>query len=53
MDIDLSVMVEAYVLFYKFDIHISKDDYDKVEGLRYSFDTMIDHVNMLFFFVIG
>lgn len=48
MDMDLEIMEEAYAIFAKFKIDVSKEDIERVEGLRYNFENMINHVRPSF-----
>lgn len=43
MEMDLMVMVDAYLLFIDFGIFVSKEDQQEVDSLRYNFDKMIQH----------
>ncbi|CAG9764101.1 unnamed protein product [Ceutorhynchus assimilis] len=43
MDMDLSLMEEAYGTFGKFKIDTPKEDIERVESLRFNFQNMISH----------
>ncbi|XP_030752815.1 dynein heavy chain 8, axonemal [Sitophilus oryzae] len=43
MDLDLSLMEEAYGTFSKFKIDTPKEDIERVESLRFNFQNMITH----------
>ncbi|KAL1516507.1 hypothetical protein ABEB36_000416 [Hypothenemus hampei] len=43
MDLDLSLMEEAYSTFGKFKIDTPKEDIDRVESLRFNFQSMVNH----------
>lgn len=49
MDMDLVLMEEAYGLFSKFKIHVSKEDSERVDTLRFNFNNMVNHVSFLTF----
>ncbi|XP_076264862.1 dynein heavy chain 8, axonemal kl-3 [Rhynchophorus ferrugineus] len=43
MDLDLSLMEEAYSTFGKFKIDTPKEDIERVESLRFNFQNMVTH----------
>ncbi|XP_019756852.1 dynein axonemal heavy chain 8 [Dendroctonus ponderosae] len=43
MDLDLSLMEEAYSTFGKFKIDTPKEDIERVESLRFNFQSMVNH----------
>lgn len=43
MDMDLNVMVDAYLLLIEFGIFVSDEDQKEVDNLRYNFDKMLQH----------
>lgn len=43
MEIDLDIMIEAYLLFTKFNISIPQEDYDQVDSLKLNFENMLTH----------
>lgn len=45
MDMDLVLMEEAYGIFSRFKIEVSKEDIDRVESLRFNFQNMVNHVS--------
>lgn len=46
MDMDLSLMEEAYGTFGKFKIDTPKEDIERVESLRFNFQSMVNHVSL-------
>lgn len=48
MDMDLTIMEDTYQLFNQFKIYVPKDDQDRIDGLRYSFNRMLDLVNSIY-----
>lgn len=52
MDMDLSLMEEAYALFVKYKIDVPKEDIERVESLRFNFQNMINHVTKTKFVLI-
>lgn len=46
MDLDLSLMEEAYSTFAKFKIDTPKEDTERVESLRFNFQSMVTHVSI-------
>lgn len=47
MDMDLVLMEEAYGIFSRFKIDVSKEDIERVESLRFNFENMVNHVSWL------
>ncbi|XP_050311595.1 dynein axonemal heavy chain 8 [Anthonomus grandis grandis] len=43
MDLDLSLMEEAYSTFGKYKIDTPKEDIERVESLRFNFQNMVNH----------
>ncbi|XP_061708954.1 dynein axonemal heavy chain 8 [Cydia pomonella] len=42
MDMELDLIEESYTTFHQFNIDISKEDSDMVDGLRYAFTNMLE-----------
>lgn len=46
MDMDLITMVETYHMFSDFEIHVPKEDYEKVDSLQFAFNNMLESVSL-------
>lgn len=51
MDMEITVMVEAYLLFNEFGIHVTQDDHLQIDNLRFNFDRMVGMVSANFNFI--
>lgn len=47
MEIDLSIIVETYMLFTNFEIVIPQNDYEQINSLKFDFDNMIAHAKQV------
>ncbi|XP_022920277.2 dynein axonemal heavy chain 8 [Onthophagus taurus] len=47
MDLDLGLMEEAYALFAKFNIDVTKEDVERVDTLRFNFTNMLNHAKQV------
>lgn len=47
MDLDLGLMEEAYAVFARYAIDVPKEDIERIDTLRFNFESMINHVSHL------
>lgn len=51
LDRELSAIEEAYAIFAKFNIKVPPEDIEKVDGLRFNFENLIQYVSLLCDFI--
>lgn len=44
MDMELNVMIDAFMLFNEFEVYVMPEDQTAIENLRMNFDLMMQHV---------
>lgn len=44
MDLDLGLMEEAYAVFARYKIDVPKEDIERIDTLRFNFESMVNHV---------
>lgn len=49
MDLDLGLMEEAYAVFARYRIDVPKEDIERIDTLRFNFESMVNHVIELSF----
>lgn len=45
MDMEITIMVEAFVLFVDYGIFVTHEDALQIDNLRFNFDKMIENVS--------